>query len=544
MFAPIATAKLAMVGSLVSLAPSTIVADLDGLSKRLGLPMQAGQELLSSLGTMGIAGDAAHFRQIWDRLDATAPVAVVWILPPASTTKGYCAALTFKDAAGAKQTMADLGSAGATRDAVVERKVPGGDSVWAATKGRTLFVSNSADTLLLGGGLAESAQIAPKDGQAVISILPQALAKASGQSAEKLVARMSAALGAAAQTAGNKVAPGAQRMIVGLAESMTKMALEASELRIVLEVGPKAGVLVRAEVVPLPGTDLAARVAHRAPYAFDEKLPVRSDRTVVLALGDLSSWFVPFAQAFAATGPAGQAMHKDLTRWFETIADVSCVVDPVEVGFTSLCSSALKAGADPKKAVDAAVALLSSQNAWEAELEGHKVVPLKIKRGKDSVEVEKKIQTSDPAAKAVAKAMAGGDTIKTVIAAKAGRLVQGTGQKARQLVTGYGSAGGVKDAPLVVATLASTKGMEGVASVDVVAILLRLLGKAKELPASQMATMAGTLPGVSDMNAPFVFDLHTGDALTADFRIPLGSLDNIGKVVQGVLGGAGVPAGH
>jgi hypothetical protein len=544
-FAPTSTAKASLVGSLVSVAPSRIVADLDALSKRLGLPMQAGQELLSSLGSLGLVGDAAHFRQVWDRLDQAATVAIVWVLPPKSAGKGYCAAMTFKDAAGARQTLDDLGKPGAQHDGVFERKVGDGDSIWAASRGRTLFVSNSADALLLGGGLAESAQVSPrgsaKDGQIVLSALPQALAKASGQSNEQIVARLTGALATAAQSAGPKLAAGAQRMVVGLAESLAKMAIEASEIRLVLDVGPKDGVLVRAELVPLPGTELATRIARRAPYAFDERLPIRSDGTVVLAMGDLSSWFMPFAHAFEASGPAGQAMRRDMTQWFGMVADVSCVVEPVAVGFTSLCSSSLKQGADPKLAINAAVALLTSQNAWEAELEGRKASALKIKRKKDSVEVEKKIQNSDATAKAMAQAMAGGDAVKTMITVKAGRLVQGTGQKARDFISSYGPVGNVKTAPIVAAALASTQGMEGMASADIVAILLRLFGKAKDLPASQMAAMAGSLPGVAEMKAPFVFDLYTGGAMTGEFRIPLGSLDSIGKVVQGVLGAVGGP---
>jgi hypothetical protein len=544
-FSPVSAAAATLVGSLVAVPPSAIVADLDALSKRLMLPMQAGQELVSSLGGLGLVGDAAHFRQVWERLDSKALLAVVWVLPPKAAGKGYCAALTFKDAAGAKQTLDDLGKPGAQHDGVVERKVPGGDAIWAATKGRTLFVSNSADALLLGGSLAEQAQSSPqaslKDGQVVLSALPPALAKASGQSKEQIVARIAGALGEAAQTASEKMAAGAQRLMVGVAESLTKMALEASEVRLVFEVGPKGGVMVRAEMVPLPGTALATRIARRAPYAFDDRLPVRSDGTVVMAFGDLSSWFPAFAPVLEASGPAGQAMRKDATQWFDMVSDVSCVVEPVAVGFSSLCSSSLKKGADPKLAMGAAVALLTSQNAWEAELEGRKASPLKIKRKKDSVEVEKKIQNSDAVARAMAKAMAGGDTIKTVIAVKSERLLQATGQKARDLVAGYGPAGNFKNAPIVAATMADTKGMEGVASVDIVAVLLRLFGKAKDLPASQMAAMAGSMPGVAEMKAPFVFDLRTGSALTGEFRIPLGSLDAIGKVVQGILGAVGGP---
>lgn len=541
-FAPVATAKAAMVGSLVSVAPSTLVSDLDALSQRLGLPMQAGQEMVASLASLGLVGDATHFRQVWDALDASTPVAVVWVLPPKAEAKGYCAALTFHAPSAAQQALRDLGAPGASRDGVVERKVASGDSVWATVVGKTLLVSNSDEALLLGGALAQQAQRAPKEGQLVLSVLPQALAKASGQSNEQIVARITGAMTAAAQSAGNKTAAGTQKMVVAGAREMAKMALEAAEVRLVIEASAKAGILLRAEVSALPGSELATRIARRSSYAFDDRLPIHGDRTVVMAVGDVSPWLVPLAQAFDASGPAGVAMHKDMTRWFELVGDLSCVVDPLAVGFTTLCSSSLKPGADAKKVLDAAVALLSAQNAWEAELEGRKAAPFKIKRGKDGIEVEKKIASIDPTARAVAKAMAGGDSVKSFLAVKAGRLVQATGLKARQAVAGYGAPAEIKDAPIVAAALAGSKGMEGVASVDVVAFLLKLLGKSKELPGNQMATMAASLPGVATLEAPFLFEVRTGDALTADFRIPLGSLDNIGKVVQGVLGGAPAPA--
>lgn len=535
---PLTTAHASLVGSLVTVEPSKIVADLDALSKRMGLPMQAGQELLSAV--MRIGGQPDYFRKVWDRLDTSAPTATVWVLPPKATAKGYCVAMKFKSADLARSSLSELGKRGAEHDGVVQLVISDTDSVWAGIKGATLFVSNSADALLLAGGLAEAALVSPKQGQLVVSVLPQALAKASGQSNQQILARISNALGSAAQSASGRSGAAAQRMAVALGESLTKMALDTSELRLIVEVSPREGILLRSEMVPQVGTELATRTARRSPHAFDDRLPIRSDATAVVALGDVSSWFVPFAQAFDSTGPAGQAMRKDMTRWFDVVGDVSCVVEPVAAGFGSLCSSSLKQGADPKSALDAAVALLTSQNAWEAELEARKASPLKIKRKKDSVEVEKKIQNTDATARAVAKAMAGGDTIKTVIAVKSGRLVQSTGQKAADFVKGYGPVAELKNAPLIAATLAGSKGMEGVASVDVVAILLKLFGKAKDLPGAQVATMAATLPGMAELRAPFVFGLQTGSMLTADFRIPLASLDNIGRVVQSVLG---APAG-
>jgi hypothetical protein len=56
-----------------------------------------------------------------------------------------------------------------------------------------------------------------------------------------------------------------------------------------------------------------------------------------------------------------------------------------------------------------------------------------------------------------------------------------------------------------------------------------------------MAMVAGAMPGVADMSAPFTFGMRGGSSLVGEFRIPLGSLENVAKVVRGMLGPAGAP---
>jgi hypothetical protein len=74
------------------------------------------------------------------------------------------------------------------------------------------------------------------------------------------------------------------------------------------------------------------------------------------------------------------------------------------------------------------------------------------------------------------------------------------------------------------------------ASVDLISFALRILGQGKDLPGKQIAILAGATPGVTEMMAPFVFTLRGGNSLVGDFRIPLGSLENIASVVRGFLG--------
>ena len=197
-FADAKAAAPALVASLVAVAPARIVADLDGLSARLGLPMQAGHELLTWLGSSGKVGDGQRFRRLWDRLDPSAPLAVAWVLAPQAGVRGYCAALSFKDATLARQSLDDSGQPWWAGRGVFAIEVAGGQTIWATVKGRTLLIASSAEVLLLGGALTESLRTNPKLGQTVLTIMPQALARASGLSKDQIVAGVVHALGRAA----------------------------------------------------------------------------------------------------------------------------------------------------------------------------------------------------------------------------------------------------------------------------------------------------------------------------------------------------------
>jgi hypothetical protein len=529
----------ALVGSMVTVAPKKIIDDLDALSRRLGLPMLLGHELLSSLGGMGILGDSPHFNAVWDRLDPASPIAVVWVLPPKSQVKGFCAALTFRDAVGAKKTFEEMGVLGAQRNGVGERRTPEGDVIWGGVKGRTLFVSGSADALLLAGGLAAAAQATPAAGQVVLTVLPQALVAASGKSRDALVAEAVSRIASEVMNVKGPTTEASRRMVAALTEAGAMLVLDSSSVRLVLELGPNDGLLVQSELVPAAGTEFATRAARRSPYAFDTRLPIRDDSTAVMAVGSLPAWLSYVGKTFEATGPAGQALMRHMNKLFEATAEWSCVFDQADAGFATLCSSPLKPGMTSKAGLDAAVALMNAQQGWEAELYAQKLSPLKIKRSRDVIEIEKKIEYRDTAAQAMGKAFAGGDTVRTAFAVKDGRLLQATGREARKTLSRYGAGGGMKGAPLVAAALARSKGAEGMASVDVVSMVLRTLSKGKDLPGNQMATVAMAFPGIAEMKAPFLLTLHGGNSLVGDFRIPLGSLESIAKVVRAMQGGAG-----
>lgn len=537
-FVKAAVAGSALVGSLVAVAPGKILGDLDALSQRLSLPMKLGRESLASLGSVGFPGGGAHLQSILDRLDPLAPVAIVWVLSEKSPVKGFCAAMTFKDSAGARRTFDEMGTAGAQRNGVSLRRTVDGDSIWGGIKGRTLFISGSAEALLFAGSLAEAAQISPPASQIVLTVLPRVLVKASGQSPDALVAKLAATMSDAAKSGQAKLTPAFQRTSIAAMEVGAGLAMESAAIRLLVDAGPRDGFVLRVEMVPASGTDFAVRTARRAPYAFDARLPVRDDGTAVFALGDLWSMFANWGKLFEASGPAGREFWRDVGKMSEATVAPSCVVDFTGGALSTLCSAALRPGTSPRSALDAAVAMAKSQQAWEGELEGRKATPMKIKRSRDVVEIEKKIESKDPTARALAKAVAGGDSVRYALSVKDGRLLQAFGRNAREALGRYGTSASMKDAPWAAATLARTRGDEGVASVDVISFVLRLLGKGNGLPGGPIAAVAGALPGVAEMKAPFIFTLRGGEALSGEFQIPLSSLEAIAKVARSVLGSA------
>ncbi|MBN2573444.1 MAG: hypothetical protein JXP73_02665 [Deltaproteobacteria bacterium] len=538
-FAAPASAKPAMVASLVASAPAKIVADLDALSRRLDLPMMLGKEVRSALGGMGLLGDEARFSAVWERLDPATPFAAVWVLPPKSEVKGFCAALTFRDGQGARRTFEEMGTPGAQRSGLSERKTPGGDILWGGVRGRTLFLSGSPEALLLAGGLAEAAQATLPAGQIAVTVLPPAIVVASGKSREALVADLLAGMTKEITSTPGLATPASRRFVTALMAGAVKVVFDATEIRLLLDLGPDDGLLLQTEIFPAPGTSLAARAAARAPYVFDTRLPVRDDGTAALAFGSLSGSVSLLAKPFAASGPAGQGLARAMEKYFSATREWSCVVEPAEAGFASLCSSPLRPGVTPKAALDGAAALMEAQQAWEGELYGKKLGPLKIKRSRDVIEIDKKFEQPDPQARAMAKAFAGGESLKTVCRVKNGRLLQATGRDAKKTLARYGAEGSLKGAPLVSAALTRAKGSEGVLSVDVISMALKMLGQGKDLPGNPLAMVAAALPGVPELRAPFWFVVRGGNTLAGDFRIPLGSLEKVAKVVRGMLSTAG-----
>ena len=535
--------------SLLVASPLKLAADLDALSKSLELPVSLGQALLPALTGEGGPGGVKVTRETLDRLDVTRPLAVIWLAPGSGVPAGWCAAISFKERAFAWDVLQTMGTGGVQSEGTFERRLPSGDVVWGAVKDRQLLLSSSRETLLAAGSLAVVAQTTPMSGQALFTLSPSVMARGTGQSLDALLAGVFSMAVAemekdAAKT-GKPMTPASKKMIDALLKTLMRPLSEIAMVRVSLEIGAGHGVVVRAEVQPTPGSQLAAKAGHASPYLFDLALPVRSDATMAVAWGDVAPWLPDWIQIVEASGPAGRAAGKDLgTLLGESIDGGSCSVDLGVVPMTTLCSLTVRPGVDAARALDRYLAFLQSSNAWDAEVGGRKPKPLKLKRTGKIVETEKAIETKDPQFVAVMKSILGGDVAHSALTVKDGRVVLAVGAKPRELLGHYGKQQiPMKTAaPIVARTLLDTASANGVGLVDVMSVLTKVL--AKEFASGQLLGGMLAVPGFSDLHTPVVLSSRGGTLPSVEFQVPFATLQVLARVVSGFMGQMGATPGH
>ena len=552
---PAAAAAGAWGMSLLVASPLKLVADLDALSKSLELPVSLGQSLLPALTGEGGPGGVKVARETLDRLDVTRPLAVIWLAPGSGVPAGWCAAISFKERAFAWDVLQTMGTGGVQSEGTFERRLPSGDVVWGAVKDRQLLLSSSRETLLAAGSLAVVAQTTPMSGQALFTLSPSVMARGTGQSLDALLAGVFsmavAEMEKDAAKMGKPMTLASKKMIDALLKTLMRPLSEIAMVRVSLEIGASRGVVVRAEVQPAPGSQLAAKAGHASPYLFDLALPVRSDATMAVAWGDVAPWLPDWIQIVEASGPAGRAAGKDLgTLLGESIDGGSCSVDLGVVPMTTLCSLTVRPGVDAARALDRYLAFLQSSNAWDAEVGGRKPKPLKLKRTGKIVETEKAIEAKDPQFMAVMRSILGGDVAHSALTVKDGRVVLAVGAKPRELLDRYGKPQVPMKtaAPIVARTLLDTASANGVGLVDVASVLTSIYGKmqmtGRDLGSMTLTGMMAAVPGLADLRAPIVLSGRAGKAPAIEFQVPFGSLQNIARVVSAFMGQMGAAPGH
>ena len=534
--------------SFVIASPMRLVADLDALSTSLGLPMQLGQSLLPTLSSGFSPAGVQVTREMFDRLDIARPAAVVWLAKGSPAPAGWCAAIAFKERTFALNALQGMGKGGVQVEGTIERRLPSGDLVWGAVKERQLLLASSRETLLAAGALAISAQGTPMVGQALFTVSPSVMARSTGQSLELVAAAiLSSAMAEMekdASATGKPLTPASKKMTEALFAALIRPLTEIAVVRVSLEVGAGHGVVLRAEAQPTPGSGLAVKSAHVSPYAFDQDLPVRSDGSALIAWGDMAPWLADWIPVVQASGPAGLAAGRDLLALLgESMDGGSCAVDLGAVPIVSMCSLTVRPGVDASRALARYVAFLESSNAWEAEIDGRKPSPFKMKHRGKVVEIEKTIAKKDPPAMAVMRAILGGDIVRTALTVKNGRVVLSIGPKPREILDRYGKQQQPMKtaAPLVARSLLDAAGADYLGLVDVMSVFGKVLANSKDFGGQPLAAILAGMPGLANLYSPVVLTGHTGAVPAIEVQVPFGSLQNVARVISAFTGQMGAP---
>jgi hypothetical protein len=429
--------------------------------------------------------------------------------------------------------------------------------------------------LLASGALALEAQKAPRAGEVAVTVYPQVLAAAKGMPLANMVemaaafmtsemgkpkaadkpgkdakgkktAKSKKAVGAKGKDGGEEVTPAMRKMIAAAFRAMAQPIVESQSVNFVLKIGTTDGLLVRTEIVPLPGSPSASR-NKVLPYAVDTKIPVTDDRQTYFAFGEAGTGVASLIKAFSETGPAGKAMGKNMnTVMNELVTGGSCTMASL-APLNTVCAFPLRQGVTAARALDNYAALMQGSQAWQDEILGNKKSKTKIKRSKDVLEVEMTVPNPDPAGRAVQRAMWGGDVQRYAMTVKDGRLVQAQGPKPLDILAKWKAAPAAAPgaAPIFTAALDRTKGADVLVFIDLVSFFSSIGKNAQEPQMKQLGAMMGAVPGLNDLKAPLVLAVWGGKTTAIDLQLPYQSLANVAQVVRpfvGMMGGQPAPA--
>ena len=544
---------------LSAASPQKLAADLDAFATSLQMPAVLGQAALEKLVSTPLGGVTLTREQL-GRLDAGQSLGVAMLV--GAPVEGVCAAFSFTDAAAAKKTVDELGPETKKADGASVRKLASGTEIWTALTGRTLLTAGTRESLLAGGALALEAQQAPREGQVLLTLYPQNLAKPQGVPLANLVEMAANAMNAKLEeTAKAKAAPPAKgkkgaakkgaakqepeltpamsKMLVALFKVAAQPVVEAQAVHFALKLDTSDGFRLRTEIVPLPGTPSAGRTK-TLPYALDAKLPVTDDRTTVIAFGQAGSGMASLVDAFGSSGPAGKAVAQQMGKLMnEVFAGGSCTVRRW-APFENLCAIQLRPGVDPAHALASYAAVLKGTQAWQDEVLGKKKSKVTVKSSKDIIDVEVSVTYPDKQSRELQRVMWGGDTQKFSMQARDGRLWLAQAPKPRELLRTAGEPG-KGTAPIFTAVAARTKGAEALVFLDLMALVSSFSKAADDPSVKQLSAMTGAVPGLSELRAPLVFAMWAGKTTAFDMQFPYQSFANVAMVVRPFMGAMGGP---
>jgi hypothetical protein len=552
-------------GRILSLAvasPAALADALDRLAQATGIDAAVGQGFLDSFdGTSGMSviGGVPVTRAMLDRLDPARPITGVGLMPGIGVPGGLCVAATFRDAAGARRTLAEIGPELRRTGGVSTRRLrPDKDaptkeaSVFAGVSGRTLLLSSAEGTLMHAGALAIAMQATPPTDQAVVTLHVDALGPAGRGILQGALAKgMTEVADRMRKDPKNRLSPAIMKAVEALGTMGMRPLAEVRSLRLALDVGADAGVALRLDVDPIPGSGLS-RWATPSPYRLDPALPIGDDGTMVLSWGAVETGFSLIEEMAAPTGPAGRALRKDLEAFAPSFArGGSCVIDVAKLPLRSYCAWDLKPGLKPAGVLDRYAAVIKSSHAWSMELVPRGPGAPRIRRARDVLEIEEPLGSADDdaATRAMRKIAFGGDTRRSAVTVKGGRLIVTQGPTARDLLPAVArdaaaagaAASAPASAPILTDMLARTKGSDAIFFVDLVSALVRIAEAATDPSVRQVGVMLAAVPGLATLRMPLVLSMRSNGAVAYELTLPRASVENAVRVIRpfmGTMGGA------
>jgi hypothetical protein len=546
---------------VVVASPAALADALDRLARATGIDQPVGQGFLDSfdgVGATSIIGGVGITRAMLDRLDPARPVTAVGLMPGIGVPTGFCVAATFRDAAGARRTLDEIGpearrlGSASFRALHAEKGAAAGKppTVAAALSGRTLLLASTEATLLKAGAPAIALQATPPTDEVAVTIhmdaigpgglalMRAAMAKGMIDVAERLrrnpMAKVNATIMKAVEALGT----------IGM-----RPLAEIRTLRLALDVSADAGLALRLEVDPIPGTSLA-RWATPNPYHLDPTLPIGDDGTIVASWGSVATGFALFEELVDPTGPAGRALRKDLEAFAPSFArGGSCVIDAAAMPFKSYCTWDLKAGQKPAGVLDRYGAVVKASHAWSLEVLPRGPGAPKMRRQRDVLEIDEPLGSKDDnaAARAVRKVVFGGDLRRSAVTVKDGRLMIAQGPEAHDMLptmTRASAGTPPPGAPILADTLARTQGSDGLLFVDPVSLIVRIAETATDPSVRQLGVMVSAVPGLATLRMPMVLTMRSHDGVAYQLALPRASVENVVRLIRPYLGtmGAGKAA--
>ena len=547
--------SLGLSGAFAS--PAATEASLDALSRKLELPTSFGHALADALasGKLGPGGVIVG-RETLDRVDPVLPVVFVVLAPGIGISAGTCLGVSFRDAAGARRTLDELGVETARVGGESTRRLPNGLRVHAGVHGRTLLFSTDARFISVAGPLVEALQARGAAHPATLSVYPQALPVGPAVLGSAVEAVLTKALRQrqAKDAAGHAPPAGTPSITDGLvaaarvaARLLGSAIADTREARLELDLDERVGVALRFVVEPVEGSALARGLAPPAPARLDPRFRT-SDGNVVAAWGSpvTMTWLDAL---FDASGPAGKAFHADWKAWRRLfVGPGSCWGDVKLASATTVCAQPLARGAKPADLLRRYAAFDKDTAAWVRELGAPLPLAAKVRLTRDALEITQEMDVpGEPAAvRARRHELMGGAVRRSVmmVQPKSELYAWAPDRAAAAAAFAARAAPGAPPTPALAAVLTRAEGADVVVAFDLVPVMMSGLELTADARMRSALVMLNGVRGFADLHAPFGLTARLGARAAFELHFPLETLRNVADIMRpymGVMGARPAP---